>query len=194
MSSIPLGPTNITGGAVYTRWGRTVCPTTPGTELVYSGVAAGSYYGESGGGANYLCLPNDPQALLSRAGSQGLRAKLQGVDYATYDSFSPLSNVFAQNVPCAVCYTSQRPTKLMIPAKPTCPSSWTLEYAGYLMGAHRTHNRVAFECVDKDPQSVPNTAGFSRAAEMFLTETNCNGIPCHPYDRETELSCAVCTR
>jgi len=30
-----------TGGANYIRWGRTTCPDTKGTELLYRGVAAG---------------------------------------------------------------------------------------------------------------------------------------------------------
>ena len=37
------------------------------------------------------------------------------------------------NVPCAVCYSSIKTVKLMIPARITCPSSWTREYKGYLM-------------------------------------------------------------
>ncbi|CAI8027475.1 Short-chain collagen C4 (Fragment), partial [Geodia barretti] len=45
------------GGAVYVRWGRTVCPSGQGTELVYSGRAGGSHRGNSGGGANHLCMP-----------------------------------------------------------------------------------------------------------------------------------------
>ena len=51
----PPGPT--TGGVVYTRWGRTTCSNTTGTQLVYTGRAAGSYHTANGGGANYLCLP-----------------------------------------------------------------------------------------------------------------------------------------
>ena len=50
----PPGPT--AGGVVYTRWGRTTCPTTSGTQLVYTGRAAGSFYNQQGGGAEYLCL------------------------------------------------------------------------------------------------------------------------------------------
>ena len=46
----PTGPT--AGGVVYTRWGRTTCPTTSGTQLVYAGKAAGSFYHESGGAAD----------------------------------------------------------------------------------------------------------------------------------------------
>ena len=46
---------------MYIRWGRTVCPDVTGTELVYEGIAAGSWYRHSGGGSNYLCLPKDPK-------------------------------------------------------------------------------------------------------------------------------------
>ena len=55
----PAGPTGAqgppgprSGGATYIRWGRTTCPDTEGTELVYAGRAAGSHYSYSGGGAN----------------------------------------------------------------------------------------------------------------------------------------------
>ena len=58
------GPPGLSaGGAIYTRWGRTTCPETPGTELVYEGLAGGSDFNQYGGGANYLCLPNDPDYL-----------------------------------------------------------------------------------------------------------------------------------
>ena len=38
------------GGLVYTRWGRTTCPLTSGTQLVYHGRAAGSHSGNKGSG------------------------------------------------------------------------------------------------------------------------------------------------
>ena len=50
------------GGLTFTRWGRTTCPFTSGTTLIYDGIMAGSKYDE-GGGANYLCLPKDPEYL-----------------------------------------------------------------------------------------------------------------------------------
>ncbi|XP_071119927.1 uncharacterized protein [Mytilus edulis] len=46
-------------GVTYVRWGRKGCP--DGAELVYTGQAGGNYYNHKGGGANYLCLPNDPE-------------------------------------------------------------------------------------------------------------------------------------
>ncbi len=55
----PPGPKS--GGATYTRWGKSTCPQVEGTELVYSGIAAGTFLTQQGGGANYLCMPKDPE-------------------------------------------------------------------------------------------------------------------------------------
>ena len=43
------------GGAVYTRWGRTMCP--KGATLVYAGRAAGTKYTVKGGTSDTLCMP-----------------------------------------------------------------------------------------------------------------------------------------
>ena len=43
----PPGPSS--GGVTYVRRGRTACPNTTGTELVYAGRAAGSHYSQKGG-------------------------------------------------------------------------------------------------------------------------------------------------
>jgi len=99
----PPGPT--AGGVMYTRWGRTTCPTTSGTQLVYAGRVAGSWYSHSGGGANYLCLPDDPNYLSYTNGRQEGRTGIYGTKYKTHDN-GPLSAVLHHNVPCAVCYAS----------------------------------------------------------------------------------------
>ena len=116
----------------------------PGTELVYSGLAGGSSYTKTGGGANYLCLPETPQYLVS--GLPSSYSYLYGAEY-----HRPRFTTHDHNVPCAVCYTSQRTSKLMIPARITCPSSWTEEYEGYLMAEYYDHPKNAvYECVDKN--------------------------------------------
>ena len=46
----PPGPN--TGGVVYIWWGRTTRPHTSGTELPYTGRAAGSHFEQKGGGAS----------------------------------------------------------------------------------------------------------------------------------------------
>ena len=181
---------------MYTRWGRTTCPSTYGTQLLYAGRAAGSLFSQQGGGANYLCLPEQPQYSTYTAGSQTFRAFLYGAEYETGSyTTGPLHSVHEHNAPCAVCYASTRETVVMIPAQLTCPSSWTREYYGYLMAELYNHHRSTFECVDISPQSVPGTIADTEGALFYHTEVNCNhGIPCPPYDAQKEVTCVVCTK
>ena len=117
----PAGPQS--GGVVYTRWGSSSCPNVSGTTLVYAGRVGGSHYTHNGGGANHLCMPLDPEySLPYQSGVQGY-AYVYGTEYE-----SPLQGSHDHNVPCVVCLASTRETVLMLPAKTTCPTSWTQEY------------------------------------------------------------------
>ena len=83
----------------------------------------------------------------------------------------------------------------MIPAKTRCPSTWTLEYSGYLMSDAQGHTHATmYECVDKNPDSVPGTASDTSGALLKHVEAHCNGMACPPYDPQKELACAVCTK
>ena len=192
----PPGPL-AAAGVVYTRWGRTVCPNTTGTQLVFTGRAAGSSHNERGGAANYICLPETPQYYSTNtAGAQPARGFLYGTEYQASHGgdIGPLQRVGDHNVPCAVCFTSNRATVLMVPARFSCPSGWTLEYYGYLMSNNVLSQRTMFECVDKHPESIPGSAADTDGALFYHTEARCNGIPCPPYRTDYELSCAVCTK
>ncbi len=187
----PSGPAG--GGPVYIRWGRTTCPSVPGTELVYEGIAAGSHYTHKGGASNRLCLPLEPKYSAYRPGVQGY-LPLQGTEYETYTG-SPIDNVLNHNVPCAVCSVTSRSRILVVPARNDCPSMWTLEYSGYLMGEYYTYNRATIECVDKDAESIPgSSSNDNNGALFFHIEATCDGIPCPPYDPQRELTCAICTK
>ena len=145
----PPGPVN--GGVTYIRWGKTSCPPGQGTELVYHGITAGSYHSHTGGGANYLCMPHNPQYGEYVSGVQGY-SLIYGTEYEVNNG--PISSaVHDHNAPCAVCYVSTRVTVLMLPARLECPSSWTLEYTSYLMSTRHAdnHYRTMYECVDKNP-------------------------------------------
>ena len=76
------------------------------------------------------------------------------------------------NVPCAVCHVSTMIIVLMIPAKNWHPSSWTLEYSGYLMSAtsksYYSDRRTRFECVDRNPDSVPGSAANIHGVVLTL--------------------------
>ena len=195
----PNGPTSNCAG-MYVRWGRTACPVNQSTELVYSGRAGGSRYNEGGGATNHLCMPDDPDYLQYAAGVQGY-SYVYGVEYlpARGQPFYVQPNVHAHNVPCAVCMAVSRCSLLMIPAKTQCPTSWTREYGGYLMSGAQSHPLpTTYECVDKDPESVPglNSAGWNSGGSGLFehVEASCNGMACPPYGAGKELTCVVCTR
>ena len=195
----PQGPNGLSNCAgMYVRWGRTTCPVNQSTELVYSGRAGGSRYDRSGA-TNYLCMPDDPDYLQYGPGAQGYNY-VYGVEInsASGQPFNVQPNVLGHNVPCAVCMAVSRCSLLMIPAKTQCPTSWTREYVGYLMsGAYDNTLPTTYECVDKDPESVPglNSIGWSSGSGLFNhVEAKCNGMACPPYEVGKELTCVVCTR
>ena len=182
------------GGTVYVRWGHDRCPST--AQLVYSGRAGGSYWSHSGGGSNPQCLPMDPNFLKPISGDQS-RALMYGAEYQTYtDSNSHLHGRHDHDVPCAVCYATQRSTVYMVPAKYTCPSGWTREYYGYLMAPYHAsgHYRTEYTCIDTAFKSVPGSATNHDGMVFYFTEGKCGSLPCPPYDDNRELSCAVCTK
>ena len=182
-----------TGGAVYTRWGRTSCPSGQGTELLYSGRAGGTRYDHKGGAANILCLPNDPQYSRYGSGVTG-NSLLTGVEYRASGG-QPFGGIDGHNMPCAVCYTSSRVTVLMIPAKLTCPTNWTTEYTGYIMANRYSDiGRYLYECIDQAPESVPGLdAWVSNNAGFYHVEATCDSLCCPPYDTTKEVTCVVCT-
>ncbi len=183
----PQGPRGTpAGGATYTRWGRKSCPS--GREVVYTGIAGGSHYTHSGGGANYLCLPKDPQYSKNGVPSSSY---LYGSEYE-----NTLVGTHDHNVPCTVCYVATRATTLMIPAHTTCPTSWTKEYQGYLMAEYYKHARSAvYECVDEGAESVAGSAANTNGARFYHVVATCgHGLPCPPFVTTKTITCVVCTK
>ena len=174
----PPGP--LSGGAIYTRWGKSSCPQVGGTELLYSGIVGGSRFYHRGGAANYLCMPMDPEYSST----------------LTYQGENPIQTTHNHNVPCAMCYVSTRPTVVMIPAKASCPLTWTREYYGYLMSEHLSYHRTMYECVDEDQESLRDSVGDTNGVLFHHVEAVCSHghLPCPPYNSEKELNCVVCTK
>ena len=182
-------------GVVYTRWGRTTCPSGQGTELVYSGRAAGTRYSHKGGAANHLCMPDNPQYSSHNAPGVNGHSPVHGAEYHPYETGAPISrNFLNHNVPCAVCHVRERGSLLMIPARKDCPASWTKEYEGTLMAEYYTHHRSMFECVDLNPESVPGSSSNVDGTLFYHTEAVCSGLPCPPYHPAKELLCVICTK
>ncbi|XP_078619295.1 uncharacterized protein LOC144886530 [Branchiostoma floridae x Branchiostoma japonicum] len=195
------------GGSVYTRWGRKTCADNGGAELVYSGYAGGTHKTHPGGGTNYQCLPTDPQWGTYQDGVQGWKAFMYGAEYdlntdapgAEYelDRNVPFgsTSLHDDNVPCAVCYVPTRGSKLMIPARNTCPTDWTQEYDGYLMAGHYSHDGAKeYVCVDEQPEVIQGGHASHGGALFYPVEARCGSLPCPNYVEGRELTCVVCTK
>ena len=76
----------------------------------------------------------------------------------------------------------------MIPAKASCPPTWTREYYGYLMSTHKgatnlIHYRTMFVCVDQDQESLPGSGRGTHGAVLYHVEADCgSSLPYPPYN------------
>lgn len=154
-------------GAVYTRYGKRSCPSVhvSGTSKIYNGVMAGTGYGQTGGASDYLCLPYYPQYSTYRTRSQYF-SRLVPAEYE-----QPVrQNGHDYNAPCAVCYTTRSDT-MMIPARTSCYSGWTLEYTGYLVTEKDLNEHsTKYICVDKYyTMSFLAVQGTHMRQQIFIT-------------------------
>ena len=108
-SGLPGAATTNLGGVAFTRWGRTTCPNTEGTQLLYDGTVAANHRGQ-GGSAEYLCLHKQPQFLSTTPGIQGERSYLDGTEYRSSQGPAFISMNY-HDAPCAVCYAPTRIAK-----------------------------------------------------------------------------------
>jgi hypothetical protein len=100
--SPPPPPSPPGGGAVYTRWGSTSCPS--GSTLLYTGFMAGAHY-QHGSGSNYLCMHPDPEA--PSGANQALQdgSLVYGVEYqfVLRNTAIDASANHDQDAACALC-------------------------------------------------------------------------------------------
>ena len=174
---------------MYVRWGHDQCPST--AQLVYAGFTAGPTHNTIGGGSNPQCLPDNPSFLKTVSGTQERVSGLRGAEYNS-PYFTGAS--FNHNIPCAVCYASQRSAVYMIPAKHTCPTRWTKEYHGYLMTSYHSHSRFQYTCIDSNFKQLHNSGTDQKSFEFYMVEARCSSLPCPPYSEGKEITCAVCTK
>ena len=167
--------------------------------IIIAGIVAGSYFDHPGGGSNYLCLHRDPEwGPKTTSGFQSY-GHLYGAEYEIFSN-DPFSKANAQslsnnNVPCAVCLVSGRPTKLMIPARLTCPDGWTKEYSGYVMAAAFVHQgRTTHVCVDNAPEVMDGGGSDQNGVLFYNTEAACGSLPCPNYGDGWEVTCVVCSK
>ncbi|XP_071092855.1 uncharacterized protein [Haliotis cracherodii] len=179
------------GGAVFTRWGKTTCPS--GNDVMYKGYAGGSHCTAKGGPGTTLCLPDSP--IYANHSTTGSRSYLYGTEYQLEHPSLPLRNMFEHDVPCVVCRSRHRRSAVMVPARNECFPEWHLEYKGYLFGGSTEHPGSSdYVCVDEDPESIKGGHANKNGHLLYLVESICGALPCPPYVNGWEMSCAVCTK
>ena len=121
---------SIASGSVYTRWGRTTCPSD--ATAVYSGLMGGQIYSSNGGGLQYLCMSSSPQYAEATPGVQYPSSAVYTTEY--YSSPADLSSTWnaLQNyeAPCVVCQVGNgRGYSFMQPGRSSCPSGFNTDYS-----------------------------------------------------------------
>ena len=149
-----------------------------------------------GGGSNYLCVPLDPEFNEFTSGARHF-TRLYGIEFGRVGDLFLTPGLRRSAVPCAVC-RAPRAALLVVPAWNYCPSShWTREYHGFLMAqaARASHSRTEYVCVDAYANGVSASNTTRPRGRVSLTPVlaECSTLPCPPYKRDRELTCAVCT-
>ena len=175
---------------------------------------AGPDYTATGGGANYLCLPDDPQYNLKKQTAIGVHTSMRAVWYqSTYSESNNIQgSVYANRAPCAVCEAEQRVTQVMIPAKTNCPSDWVLEYEGFIMSQAEHHStnsdsflpdtdyfRGTYICVDENIEAHGSKITSHEGSPIYMVRAACSGRvalnSCPPYRSDRmAISCVVCSK
>jgi hypothetical protein len=180
-------------GDVYTRWGRSVCPT--GAHELYKGQAVSSRYDHEGGGINPLCITLTPSWSNVSGYNDGSQhgGKLYSAIIYAGSGLPSLQYASGRAVPCVACYVTDRQV-FMSAGQTDCPSGWSLEYAGYLFAAYYKHRKSDWTCVDKDPETYLSSSGSSF---WYPTEIRCGTVGCsnrpEGYVANREVTCAVCS-
>ena len=135
-----------------------------------------------------LCLPSNPELSNKTISAASL---LYGTEYEN-NQFG--SGAYNEDVPCAVCRSTNTSSSLMIPGRKSCFAGWKKEYDGIIASGAYTHAASSFICVDAQPTY---TSGGSRNNDenlIYVTAMKCGSLPCPPYKDNLKVFCVVCSK
>ena len=147
-----------------------------------------------GGGVNYLCMPKEPEFSDSPLSGSGSGAFILGVEYEGTHATSPFTHLSNDDAPCAVCEVQGRALVLMIPAKRTCPSGWTLEYDGWLASQHSSSRGSDFVCISSGMEAADGGSANQNAGQLWVVKAKSGALPSPPYINNYLINCIVCTK
>lgn len=167
---------------------------------LYKGIAGGGDYDEPGNGANTLCLPHNPDPAPwdfpthFQNNDRGASSFIYGAEYQyTYRNIA-----VDDDVPCAICNVAHASSVIMIPAKMTCPTGWSKEYAGVLTASAQAsgHRIGEYLCVDQNAEYLgEGTRQQNYDGNLFYpVQAACGSLPCPPFTSSQLIACVVCSK
>ena len=156
------------------------------------GYAAGEKYthGSSytGGASNMLCLPSNPEPSNNTISAS---SQLYGTEYED-TQFG--SGTYNEDVPCAVCRSTNTSSSLMIPGRKSCFAGWKKEYDGIIASDAYVYASSSFISVDAHPTYTPGGSRNNNDNVIYVTAMKCGSLPCPPYTDNLEVFCVVCSK
>ena len=156
------------------------------------GYAAGEKYthGSSytGGASNMLCLPSNPEPSNNTISAS---SQLYGTEYED-TQFG--SGAYNEDVPCAVCRSTNTSSSLMIPGRKFCFAGWKKEYDGIIASGAYVYASSSFISVDAHPTYTPGGSRNNNDNVIYVTAMKCGSLPCPPYTDNLEVFCVVCSK
>ncbi|KAK3084586.1 hypothetical protein FSP39_015964 [Pinctada imbricata] len=170
---------------------KVVTPHSYGKSVLRTCYAGGARYNETGGAADYLCLPPDPDLTEPDPHNQ-YEAYVWGAEFEGSVFASDSHN---KDVPCVVCRLTTTTTQLMIPAKSTCYQGWTFLYSGHLASSSPILPAAGqYVCVDGLPEYVPRGDANLDGKLFYPVAAKCGSLLCPPYKENFTLKCVVCSK
>ena len=170
---------------IFTHWGATSCPASQTTKL-YSGFMVGPSSGNTGGGANFLCMHPLPQ-FKKRIVDLNRKSKLYGAEYALND----------EDVACSVCEYNTDTTAVYVQwGRVRCSSGHTTAYTGLTMASSMAVKSNADSvCVNSTrATSVASSKNHAAIASMLYPTQMFQGAADEgAYRPFREVACAVCS-
>ncbi|XP_022257293.1 uncharacterized protein LOC111089315 [Limulus polyphemus] len=187
--------------STYVHWGKSSCYSA-NTEKLYSGYAATHPEEGIGGGANYLCYPEDNLAWGEECSSSD-QTFLGTLRLGTINNNSPLNTsktLFQRSVVCALCHITNRSSVVTFLLENECPEGWITEYKGYLVTNENNGHRGEYVCLDTNIEIDELKRGIETNANRFMLDQKANLVILPPesntdsHTKNRFVACIVCTK
>lgn len=126
------------------------------------------------------------------------RQALYDIIYGAEYQYTYKNIAVDDDVPCAICSVAHASSVIMIPAKMTCPTGWSKEYAGVLTASAQwsSHRIGEYLCVDQNAEYLgEGTRQQNYDGNLFYpVQAACGSLPCPPFTSSQLIACVVCSK